>query len=377
MKRVARMTALLLGLILGATHSTAAETETETEGGNGIRFHGYGELHYNNPEGSDVPDPNDPAIMDMHRLVLGWSYVFNDRIRLHSEIDFEHAATELELEFAFLEFDLAEGVQARVGSLLMPVGDLNEFHEPTLFYSVERPYIQSRIIPTTWQEGGAGLAVDLAGFRGRLYLVNGLDATGFSAGGGIRGGRQKVAEAKAEDLAVVARLELVGVPGVRVGGSFYQGGADQDPEGDLDVDVTLWDLDATARFGAFEARGIYVMATIDGTDDLNALLSGGDPDFDPVGEELAGWMAELAVHVLPLLMETEQDVVIFVRMEEFNTQEEVALGDPNDANDRQVLTFGAAYYPHPNVVLKVDHERWENEADADESRTNFGMAYMY
>lgn len=385
MKHLARTTtALLLGLVLGATHAAAAEN------GDGISFHGYGEFHYNDPEGSDLPDPDAPAQTDMHRLVLGWGVPFNDRIRLHAEVDFEHAATEIELEFAYLEFDLIEGLQARVGSLLMPVGDLNEYHEPTLYYSVERPYIHRTLIPTTWQEGGVGLAGNQAGLRYRLYIVNGLDATGFSASGGIRGGRQHAAEAKAEDLAVVARVDFLAVPGLRIGGSFYQGGADQDPGNDFDVDVTIWDLDAAARFGAFELRGLYAMVRVDGTQDLNEFLFAGTGDptpgtFAPVGDEMVGWMAELAIHVLPLLMETEQDVVVFVRMEHFDTQDEVGANDvpgvvdfvPSDANDRRVLAFGAAYYPHPNVVLKVDHERWESEADAEESRTNLGAAFMY
>jgi hypothetical protein len=118
---------------------------------------------------------------------------------------------------------------------------------------------------------------------------------------------------------------------------------------------------------------MYTMISVDGTQDLF------DATGEVVGEEMAGWMAELAVHVLPLIMETEQDVVVFVRMEQFNTQDSVTVDaqTADDANDRQVLAFGAAYYPHPNVALKIDHERWENEADAKESRTNLGAAFMY
>ncbi|KKK73733.1 hypothetical protein LCGC14_2890890, partial [marine sediment metagenome] len=108
-----------------------------------LHFHGYGELHYNNTSEDGKNDK-----MDLHRMVLGWTYHFNDWIVLGAEVDFEHSASEMELEYAHLSFLLSDAFNIRIGSMLMPVGYLNEFHEPPLFYSVERPYVHAKIIPT-------------------------------------------------------------------------------------------------------------------------------------------------------------------------------------------------------------------------------------
>lgn len=198
---------VLFGIM--AVSAMAMMVSPARAGENPVSFHGYGEMHFNDPKtSSSVPDGDAPARMDFHRMVWGLSYHFNDRFSLHTEIDFEHAANELELELAYLDYLINPLINLRAGSVLMPVGALNETHEPTLFYSVERPYVQAYIIPTTWMEGGAGIFGGfLDGFKYRAYLVNGLDASGFSASSGLRGGRSKVNNAPSEDFAGVGRLE--------------------------------------------------------------------------------------------------------------------------------------------------------------------------
>ncbi|MEW6684034.1 MAG: hypothetical protein AB1451_14135 [Nitrospirota bacterium] len=350
----------------------------ESHGGSGggkLSFHGYGELHFNSPEGSGVPDDADPAIMDLHRMVWGVSYQFNDRISVHTEVDFEHAATEIELEFAYLDFLITPAFNVRAGSMLMPVGPLNEFHEPPLFYSVERPYVQRTIIPTTWQEGGVGLFGSVpAGLKYRVYVVSGLNAEGFSASNGIRGGRGHVAEQPSEDLAVVGRLEYVGLPGVELGLSAYQGGANTTKNPALsDAGVGIWEADARLRMAGLDLRGVYTMIQVDGADQISAFTT------ETIGEEMTGWYLEAAYDVLRLVAsDTNQAVVVFVRYEDFNTQESVPAGFTADpANDRQVMTAGLAYYPIPDVAVKGDVESWEDGADNDGSRFNLGVAYQF
>ncbi len=340
-----------------------------------LSFHGYGELHFNSPEGSGVPDDDAPAIMDLHRMVWGVSYQFNDRISVHTEVDFEHAATEIELEFAYLDFLITPAFNVRTGSMLMPVGPLNEFHEPPLFYSVERPYVQRTIIPTTWQEGGVGFfgAVP-AGLKYRVYLVSGLNAEGFTASSGIRGGRGHVAEQPSDELAIVGRLEYVGLPGVDLGLSVYQGGANtiNDP-GLSDAGVGIWEADARLRLAGLDLRGVVASITVDGADQISTFTG------EDVGEEMMGWYLEAAYDFLKLLApDTNQSVVVFVRFEDFDTQKSVPTGFTADpANDRQVMTAGLAYYPIPDVAIKADLESWEDGADNDGSRFNLGVGYQF
>jgi len=111
---------------------------------NEISFHGYGEIHFNNSL-----EDGGTAKMDFHRMALGWMVPLSETIIFDGEIDFEHAATELELEYAKIDFLFNEAFNLRAGAMLMPIGSLNEFHEPVNYYSVERPYLHKYIIPTS------------------------------------------------------------------------------------------------------------------------------------------------------------------------------------------------------------------------------------
>ena len=120
-----------------------------SSGGSGIAnrttVHGYGETLWK--AGTD-----DGAQVDQHRFVIGVHSEISEWIHLNAEIDFEHAATELEFEFGHLDFLVSQQLNFRAGTMLMPMGNLNEFHEPNNFFTVERPDYHSKLIPTTWQQ---------------------------------------------------------------------------------------------------------------------------------------------------------------------------------------------------------------------------------
>jgi hypothetical protein len=328
---------------------------------------GYGELHINT---SDKPGADDEV--DMHRLAVGFGYELADWVRVDAEIDFEHAAQELELEFAHVDFLLSEGLNIRLGSVLIPVGPLNERHEPTFFYSVERPHVHKYMIPTTWSAAGGGLYGFVGPVAYRAYVVNGLDATGFSAKNGIRGGRQILEEAKVNDLAVVGRLEGSPSRGVDVGVSAYYGTAGQDVAELGSTPVGLVEADVAARRGRTELRAMAVGTIIGDTEELSAYLE------ETVGEEMFGWNIEAAVHLGGLVVPEGQDLVPFVRYEAFDTQHAVAEGlERSQAADREVVTAGLAYFPIPAVAVKGDVEFWRDGTDADWQNVNLGVAFSF
>lgn len=333
-----------------------------------IHFHGYGELHYNSTTEEGKNDK-----MDFHRMVLGWMYHFNDWVVLDTEVDFEHAASEMELEYAHLSFLLSDAFNVRMGSMLMPVGYLNEFHEPPLFRSVERPYVQKNVIPTTWQEGGIGIFSSSAPeLNYRLYLVGGLDASKFKASSGIRKGRGRVASAKADDLAVVGRVEYEKIPGLQLGASGYLGDAAQGNSELGNATVSILEGDIRYRWKVFELTALIASIRVDDTDKINALTD------EVIGERIFGWYAEAAYHFGRSFLPEGQDIALFARHEQFDTQERVIASLTADpANDREVTTFGLVYYPVPEVALKVDLENWENGAGSTWHQFNFGVAYMF
>jgi hypothetical protein len=340
-----------------------------------LQFHGYGEFHYNNPQ-TGTMDQSATSEADVHRFVLGWTYDFTSEIRLDAELDYEHAARELELEYAHLDYDLSPTLSLRMGSVLMPVGPLNEFHEPPLYYSVERPYVQRSIIPTSWNENGIGV-VGRAGNGSlgyRAYLVTGLNAADFDGADGIREGRTGSSEAKAEDLAGVARLEYATSAGLSVGASGYYGGADQSEPGLGDVKVGMVALDARYRRGGVDLRGVFARDFLDGADSV-ATVTG-----ENVGEAMQGFYAEAAYDALrrDAKPDARRSLFLFARFERFDTNAEMPTGLTADpAFDRKVITGGVAFLPIEKISFKADFEHWEDGNDATLNRVNLGAAFLF
>jgi hypothetical protein len=367
--RTALAALAILGLIgIDADDAKAADISTSK-----LSLHGYGEVHYNNPELGTM-DEGAPAQADVHRFVLGWTYEFTPTIRMDAEVDYEHAARELELEYAQLDFDLTTSLTARVGSLLMPVGPLNEFHEPPTYYSVERPYVQQYVIPTTWQENGLGLVGRTANgalsYRG--YLVTGLDATQFTAMEGIREGRTGSSEALAQDLAGVARVEYATTGGLSLAASGYYGGADHGRAGLGTINVGIIEGDARYRNAGFDLRGVLTRVSVDAPTSFFVATG--------VGEAIQGWYAEAAYDLLRRDRSPSQrrSLFLWARYEDFDTNEKVNAAVPVDpAADRTVRSAGVGFYPVEKVALKADYEHWEDATDDTVDRFNLGAAFEF
>ncbi len=171
---------LLAVLMLVAAVLPADRAWAQGTGSTGIS--GYMDLQYRKPEFND-------GVLDFRRFVLLFTHRFSDRIRFVSELELEHAfvegqvdAGELELEQAYLDFLLSRGFNVRAGIVLIPVGIINERHEPPVYYGVERPLVDTVLVPTTWFEAGAGVHGELGrGWRYRAYVISPLNAARFSA----------------------------------------------------------------------------------------------------------------------------------------------------------------------------------------------------
>jgi len=185
----------------------------------------YGEINYNQGLSSDVLNNGE---LDVQRLVLLTGYKFNDKVKLFTEIEFEHVK-EVFVEQAFIDYSLGNGISARAGLLLTPHGIINEYHEPTTFNGVERPFIENNVIPTTWREIGAGINGQLpsASSSFQAYVMNGFNSYNGSGklGGskGIRGGRQKGAQSFSSSPNLALDYNYYGIKGLNIGASGYFG----------------------------------------------------------------------------------------------------------------------------------------------------------
>ncbi len=344
----------------------------------GLSIGGYGEFHYRKPV-SDQRGTHDQ--FDLERFVLYAGYKFNDWILLNSEIEFEHAligedtvAAEsgaVEVEFAYLDFLLWQQLNVRAGLVLVPMGFVNEMHEPPFYFGNARPEVEQRLLPTTWREGGVGIFGTLApGLTYRGYVLNGLNARGFGSEEGIREGRGQGNQAFADDLAGTLRLDYA-YRGALVGVSGWAGasGQRQNFDGEHPNAFTLvGDAHAQLEYHGLWLRALGVMTHIDDTAVLSRALG------ETIGSDQFGFYAEIAYDVLPLVFpETTHYLAPFFRYEIFDTQDAVPRGFRREAGtDVNLYTVGFSYKPHPQVVLKLDYRNF-NDGSANPIPDDFSI----
>jgi len=315
---------------------------------------GYMEAHYNKAR-------SQPGQLDFHRFTLLFGHSFSDRIKFWSELELEHSLVEggeekgeLALEQAYLDFLIAPYFNLRAGMLLTPAGLINERHESPSFNGVERPLVETFIIPSTWRDLGMGVTGDLGrGFRYRGYVMGSLDATGFNAEEGIRGGRPSGFESSFRNPAKALRMEYAGVRRLALGTSFYSGHAGFRLQ-TVNPRVDVFSFDGRFSRGPLDFRGLFADVWLSRAAELNQALRR-QLGFNPnVASQMRGYYFEPAVHALPRRLRT--DLILFARYEKYNTQQKMPEGYiALPQFDRSAWFIGATYKPNADVALKFDY----------------------
>jgi len=363
------------------TNNKAGEPRIQSNiGDSPLTIGGYGEILYNQPEG-------DNGELDIQRLVLMLGYRFNDKTQFFTEIEFEHVE-EVYVEQAFVNYNVGSNVNLRGGLMLVPMGIINEHHEPTTFNGVERPALDNVIVPTTWREIGIGVSGKLnnlsLGYQ--AYVFNGFKSTALDGEGGVsgflkgsnglRGGRQKGIKSTVDSPTFSTKIDYYGILGLKLGFSTYFGKTQAaDNVENLDganIGIAMYGLDARYTYDRFTARGQFIHASLSDTDKYNALTN------RDLGSALQGYYIEGAYNLLPA--NKEQKLYVFTRYENYNTHADTAGGlVKNKAYDRTDVTAGLSYHIAPGVVLKGDYQIRDNALSGDEvkNRLNFGIGVWF
>ncbi len=353
---------------LGLAPSAAATYRS----GTGVSIAGYGEMLYENYAS------NRTSQFDYLRAILYAGYRFNDKFLFNSEIEVEHAK-EIFVEFAYVDYLATDSFGLRAGMLLIPMGLVNEFHEPTVFMGAERPVTEQAIIPSTWRENGGGVYFAGDTVAVRAYVVNGLDGAQFSSSG-VRGGRQKGGKAKATDMAFTGRVDITPTPGVFFGASFYAGGSGQ---GEIVVDeipygirTSIFDVHAQAQVRGFDIRGLFAQANLADTARLNQFL--GLTGSSGVGDTMRGGYVQFGYDVLSQVAAAGVGLSPYIRFEKVDTQAAVAAGfTRNPSKNNTYTTFGLELKPIPNIVVKVDHMWVNNAVESGVNQFNVNVGYAF
>ena len=377
-----------------------------------LRLWGYGELYYTHP----THEPN-KSQADLARAVFGIGYSFDSRTEFNSEFEVEHAVAsasdvgEFEVEQFYVDRRLNDAATLRAGLFLMPFGLLNEHHEPTNFYGVQRNFVETLIIPSTWREGGFNVHGDTAqGFSWNAGLTTGFDLSKWnyapefppyttaldmedSGSAPLQSTHQELVLANAHKFSQYIALGYYGVPGLTLGAAISSGDAVKVPAPPNAVipgnqRVTLWEAHTRWTPGKFDLSALYAHGSISNLGLAN-VANPGSPN--PIPSDFYGYFAQAAYG---LWEHDEYRLAPFVRWEGYDTGSSYAgtagpvvpLGsvplsaNPGDygywpRNQDRVWTVGANFYTTPHVVFKVDYQWFD--INTDFSRFDVGMGLNF
>ncbi|QSZ41876.1 porin [Sulfurimonas aquatica] len=298
---------------------------------------GYGKMDYSFSSNEGAADTD---LIDVYRFIPYIGYKFTDNIIMNTEIEFEHGGSKdgaagdgyVIIEFMYLDFLRNANFNVRLGNQLMPMGLINEKHEPTLFTTVQRPNTSKKLIPSTWHENGVmayGQITDNV-----LYKIGAFSALDLTMGAGegndwLRDSRiGSFRNQNRLGLAIVGRLDYTGIDGLFIGASAYN-----------DTDVTMIDAHFDYNNNDFRAYGVITQTTREDA-----------PTGEP--QKAKGGFVNIG-YDLRSLFASNNKMPVFAQLESVSAQDELAGGGSVESTD--TLTIGINYFPHEQVVLKADY----------------------
>lgn len=323
---------------------------------------GYGEMYYAHTSNEGAPNSSK---VDVYRFVPYFGYKFSDNIILNVELEFEHGGVandggtaeggEVIVEFMYLDFLINKNANLRVGNMLMPMGLINERHEPTLFNTVQRPNTSKNLIPSTWHESGVMVYGDITdGLSYKLAGVTGLDPS-KTGDKWLRDGRGGSFENSNPALGVVARVDYTGVNGLLVGASTY-----------MDSDITIWDTHVDYNLDALRVYGVYTQST---RSDKAALAAGAAEATDAKGGFLN------VGYDLLSFTSSKNKMPLFVQFENVAARDKLINGGSIASID--TTTVGINYFPHEQVVLKADYAMQKQDGTADKNIASLSIGFIF
>ena len=390
MKKTTIRKTLIMGILFSTNLMSKAQNTVEKIIGSnqGLHIGGYAQIDYNRQINGDL---NYNAKLDVHRLVAFLGYNFNEKTSFVSELEFEHVK-EVYVEQAFLSYSIKNNLSVNAGLMLIPMGIQNLYHEPPTFNGVERTNVDKYIVPTTWREMGVSVNGRILenSLSYELMLVNGFNGYNgegvFSGSKGLRSGRQKGAESYMTAPDFASRLSYLGIPNLNLGLSTYFGESESSAYDELDlsdenavmsadstiIGINMIGIDGRYQKGSLQLRGQYIIANLSNTNQYNT-FTGKD-----LGSKMSGYYAEAGYNLLES-MQTSNELIPFVRFENYNTHQET-VGDVEVAPNynRTDITIGLGFKVSNGAMFKADYQIKSNEgSDEKIFQLNLGTAIWF
>jgi hypothetical protein len=309
------------------------------------------------------------STVTLERAVLFVGHQFSQKISFFSELELENAKVEggvsnnaeISMEQAFLKFNLNAHQYIIAGLFTPRIGILNENHLPVNFNGVERPMVETFIIPATWRELGVGFYgnSEKIPLTYSIALMNGLEGQNFEHGSGIRGGRAEGNLASANNIAVAAALQYFW-KNFKFQISGYSGGTvTLSPKGSdslglnsgaFGTPIYLGEADVQFEQNAWSAKALGTYISYPDAGKMNTVYG------NNTATGMYGAYVEIAYNWL-FKKSTKSSFISFARLEALNMNSSIASdgkGIYDGTEDQTHLIMGFGYLPLPNVVIKLD-----------------------
>lgn len=353
---------------------------------------GYGAMNYYNF--SWQTDSVKRDAIDNERFIIEFGYKWTEKIRLNTEIEFEHGGTGVDVEFdrfeefGEFEFDVTKGgevlleqmniafalskrLTVKVGRVKVPFALMFNRDEPTDYLTAVNSEMETQILPENWTENGL-LLTGLLGKKQRwtynISLVNGLDGSAFNSANWIKRGNQRRFEmANAENFALCARIDYRPTDDFVMGISAYGGNTSNNrPKPDLKVTTPLLlsEFHFNYRKNPFRLSGMAFYGFLGNSEALtnqNRNLSNNlNVKRTPVGEAAIGGFLEAGLVVLGkngvFTTRIKPDCLLYGRFDYYDTMfktEGLVFNNPRWA--RHTFTAGAVVKIIDKVHLKTQY----------------------
>lgn len=374
----------------GNTNTAAKMLESDKK----LNIGGYGQLDYNQPLEKDVYKN---GVLDVHRMVLLFGYKFNERTNFITEIEFEHV-NEAYVEQAFLNYKINKWLNFRGGLMLIPMGITNEYHEPTTFNGVNRPMVDTKIIPTTWRELGAGFtgSFNEISLKYQAYVVNGFNGYNGTAqvngNDAFRKARQKGIKSYISSPNLTTKVDYYGIRSLNIGGSLYIGNTQSTIYNSISrsdaalvakadssvLKMTMTALDAKYSHHGLQLKGQLVYAALNNTEAYNTYAKNANTNKG-IGSAMMGYYFEVGYNVFQQTKIDESELIPFIRYESYNTQQKTdGVTLKNDLYDNTLIVTGLGWKITPGAIVKADIEFAKNAASDKFAKTlNFGIGVWF
>ncbi len=334
---------------------------------NPLSIGGYGEMYYSH----DVDAGADET--EVYRFVPYIGYKFSDNIILNSEIEIEHGGQEISIEQLYIDFLINPTFNVRLGHQVVPMGLVNQNHEPVLYNTVKRPDVENYLIPSTWHESGLTVYGKTDNFNYAAGAVVALDMSLANHDGApeedtygknwIRDGRRGGNETNSatSNFGAVARLDYTGTNGLLVGASLYTGEAGASTNNKEVGRLTLGDIHAQYQNEGFKIKGVYSQAHLSNANSYLGDHSGVITTVHP--ESAHGGYVNMEYNILPYFTQASTRLPIFFQYENYNLA--TSMTDGTSFGNTESFSYGLNYFPHEQVVLKGEYTLRHNKNDAD------------